>query len=154
MTHNKLRPEKPAVPSPELSRDVAAHSGMRAGEDDLAPSRSPMVPSSKSGASSAQHLDLGGLSKHWRPPQDEFEEARLDYILTDLDECLTFASIVEAEYRTDKRDHAERTLAALEECYSDMLRFYHQAGNLEPGTRADFESKFKQVRERLDRIRQ
>ncbi len=142
------------MPSPKLQPDAAAHPGMRPAEGDLSPSQLPLLSPPRHGALNAQDLDLGGLSKRWRQPRDDFEEARLDYILTDLDECLTLAVLIEAEYKTRNREHAERSLVAIEECYSDMLRSYHQAEGLESGTRAEFESKFKRVRERLDRMRQ
>jgi hypothetical protein len=84
----------------------------------------------------------------------ETEQARLDFIWTDLDVCMTFATVVESEYNMGNHEHAERTLAEAEKGYSDMNRFFSQAKGLTPEAEARFQSKFKQVRERLDGLRQ
>ncbi len=154
MNRKNFGPRKSALPSMEFRFDAAYHAGSHALHKKSSPSQLHLLPSPQAGAPDADDLDLARLSTHWRQSRDEFEEARLDYISADLDECLTFAGIVEAEYKTGNREHAERTLAAIEECYSDMLRLYRQANALEPRTKAEFESKFTRVRERLDRIRE
>ena len=82
--------------------------------------------------------------------RDDTEQARLDFIWTDLETCLTFAALAETEYKLGNRDHAEQTLASAEKGYSDMLGFYSQAAGLTPETEGQFQSKFKEVRERLD----
>jgi hypothetical protein len=85
--------------------------------------------------------------------RDEIEQARLDFIWTDLDVILTFASIIESRYSKGNREQAERTLAKAEKGYSDMLRFFSLAKRLTPEIEGEFQSKIKQVRERLDRLR-
>jgi hypothetical protein len=80
-------------------------------------------------------------------------DARLDFIWSDLDVLLTFATIAEAEYRMGNREHAERTLANAEKGYTDMLSYFAKATGLTSGIDPDFQSKFKQVRERLDGLR-
>jgi hypothetical protein len=82
--------------------------------------------------------------------RDEIEQARLDFIWTDLGVVLTFAAIVESEYKMGNREHAERTLAKAEKGYSDLLRLFSQAKGLSAELEQEFQSKFKQVRERLD----
>jgi hypothetical protein len=84
------------------------------------------------------------------PFRKRFQEARLEFIWTDLDILLTFGTIAEAEYRTGNREHAERTLANAEKGYTDMLRYFSQARELTSEIKGEFQSKFKQVRERLD----
>jgi hypothetical protein len=85
--------------------------------------------------------------------RDEIEQARLDFIWTDLDVILTLATIVESRYSKGSREQAERTLAKAEKGYSDMLRFFSLAKRLTPEIEGEFQSKIKQVRERLDRLR-
>ena len=48
------------------------------------------------------------------------------------------------------REHAERTLAAAEKGYSDMLRFFSQAKGLTAEVAEELQSKFRHLRERLD----
>jgi hypothetical protein len=86
----------------------------------------------------------------WSKLRDEIEQTRLDVIWTDLEVILTFATIVESEYNMGNLEHAERTLASAEKGYSDMLRYFSKAKGLPPGIETKFQSKFKQVRERLD----
>ena len=63
----------------------------------------------------------------WSKLRDETEQARLDFIWTDLDVVLTLAAIVETKYSMGRWEQAERTLASAEKGYSDMLRFFSQA---------------------------
>ena len=85
-----------------------------------------------------------------RELQAEAEEARLDFIRTDLDLCLTFADVAETAYSMGHREHAERTLASAEKGYADMFRFFSQATNLTPEANNEFQQTFKRLRERLD----
>ena len=80
----------------------------------------------------------------------EYERVRLDFIWTDLELCLTLATVVQTQYNMGNREHAERTLAAAEKGYSDMLRFFSQAKGLTVEREKEFQSKFDQLRERLD----
>jgi hypothetical protein len=85
----------------------------------------------------------------WRL-RKEIEQSRLDLIWTDLDVILTFANVVKTEYSIGNREHAERTLANAEKGYTDMLRYFSQARELTSEIKGVFQSKFKQVRDRLD----
>ena len=85
------------------------------------------------------------------------EQARIDLIRTDLGVCMTFATVAETAYRMDHREHAERTLASAEKGYSDMLRYFHKATGMTAKVESELQSKFRQLRERLDglqRLRQ
>ena len=44
----------------------------------------------------------------------------------------------------------ERTLASAEKGYSDMLRYFSQATGMTAEVEKELQSKFKQLRERLD----
>lgn len=96
---------------------------------------------------------MGSLFHQWLQLRDETEQARLDLIRTDLDVCLTFASVVEMEYGMGNREHAERTLAEAEKGYSDMLRLFSQAKGLTAEVQEALQSKFRHLRERLDALR-
>jgi len=97
---------------------------------------------------------VGSSFHQWLQLRDETEQARLGLIRTDLEVCLTFAAIVEMEYRMGNQEHAERTLAEAEKGYADMLRFFLQATRLTAEVEAEFQAKFRQLRERLDGLRQ
>jgi hypothetical protein len=84
---------------------------------------------------------------------EKIQASRFDFIWTDLDVILTFATIAESEYKMGNLEHAERTLAAAEKGYSEMLRLSSHAKGLTPGIEGEFQSKFKHARERLDRLR-
>jgi hypothetical protein len=56
--------------------------------------------------------------------REQTEQARLDFIRTDLGVCMTFATVAETAYSMGHREHAERTLASAEKGYSDMLRTF------------------------------
>jgi hypothetical protein len=86
--------------------------------------------------------------------RDGNEQARLDFIRTDLGVCLTFAAIVEEEFNLGNRKHAERTLAEAEKGYSDMLRYFLQARGMTPEVEKELQSKFRHPRERLDGLQQ
>ena len=82
--------------------------------------------------------------------QDEIEQSRLDFIKTDLDVCLTFATVAEAAISMGRREHAERTIASAEKGYSDMLRYFTQVAGMTAGVESELQSKFRRLRERLD----
>ena len=84
--------------------------------------------------------------------QYDVEQVRLDFIRTDLDVCLTFAAIVETEYNLGNREHAEHTRAKAEKGYSDMLRFFTQATGMTAEVEKELQSKFKELRKRLDTL--
>jgi hypothetical protein len=69
------------------------------------------------------------------PSRKKIGDARLDFIWSDLDVLLTFATIAEAEYRMGNREHAERTLANAEKGYTDMLSYFAK------GNRADIRNR-------------
>ena len=82
----------------------------------------------------------------------EIEQARLDFISTDLGVCMTFATVAETAIRMGHREHAERTIAHAEKGYSDLLRYFSQAKRMTPEVEKELQSKFKQLRERLDAL--
>jgi hypothetical protein len=87
----------------------------------------------------------------------ETQNARLDLIRTDLDVCLTFATVAETAISMGHREHAKRTIARAERGYSDMLRYFTQATGMTAEVEKELLSKFNQLRERLDglqRLRQ
>ena len=81
---------------------------------------------------------------------DEIERTRVDFIRTDSGVCITFATVAETAYSMGLREHAERTLARAEKGYSDMLRYFHKATGMTAEVERELQSKFKQLRERLD----
>src|SRR5260370_39717138 len=97
---------------------------------------------------------MGAPFDRWVTLRDDFEEARLDFIRTDLWVCLTLAKIVEREYGLGDREHAERTLAAIEKGYSTLVRFFSQAKGLTAEQENELWSKFIQLGERLDWLQQ
>ena len=80
----------------------------------------------------------------------ETDQALLDFIRTDLDLCLVFATVAETAYSMDHRAHAERNIANAEKGYSDMLRYFLRARGKTPEVENELQSKFNQLRERLD----
>jgi len=82
--------------------------------------------------------------------REQTEQARLDLIRTDLGVCMTFATVAETAISMGHREHAERTIANAEKGYSDMLRYFSQAKGMTAGVEKELQSKFKQLRERLD----
>jgi hypothetical protein len=82
--------------------------------------------------------------------RDDIERSRLDFIRTDLGVCLTLATVAETAYNMGHREHAERTIASAEKGYSDMLRYFSQAKGMTAEAESELQSKFKQLRERLD----
>ena len=86
--------------------------------------------------------------------RDDFERSRLDFIRTDLQVCLTLASIAATEFDLGNREHAARTIASAEKGYSSLLRFFSQAKNLAPEAKKELQLTLKRLRERLDRLQQ
>jgi hypothetical protein len=84
--------------------------------------------------------------------QDQTEQARLDFIRTDVELCLTFTTVAQTAYRIGYREHGERAIASAEEGYSTLLRFFSLAKNLTPEARNELQLKFKSLRERLDEL--
>jgi hypothetical protein len=84
--------------------------------------------------------------------QDKTEHARLKFIRTDLGLCLTFAAVAETAYSMGHREHAERTVARAEHGYATLLRFFSKAKMLTPEIEQELQAKFKELRERLDRL--
>ena len=95
---------------------------------------------------------MGASYERWVTLRENVEQARLDFIRTDLDLCLTFATVVGTAYSMGHREHAERTLASAEKGYSDMLRYFSQARRMTAGVEKELKSMFKQLRERLDEL--
>ena len=96
---------------------------------------------------------MPGPLEEWLHRKAESDQIRLDLISTDLDVCLTLANLVETEHRLGNREHAGRTLAKAEEGYSDMFRFFSRTTEMTPEVQGKLESKFTQLRERLDGLR-
>ena len=63
---------------------------------------------------------------------------------------MTFATVAETAYSMGHREHAKRTIASAEKGYSDMLRYFSQAKGMTAEVEKELQSKFKQLRERLD----
>lgn len=92
-------------------------------------------------------------SHEWLALRDRTEEARLDFIWTDLGVLLTFAAVVETQYNMGNWEHAERTLAEAEKGYFTLLHLFSKANGLTVELEAKFQSKFKQLRARLDGLK-
>jgi len=99
-------------------------------------------------------LNMGDVFHESLRIRDEIDQAIIDFIRTDLGVCLTFATIVESELNMGNREHAERTIAAAEKGYSDMLRFFLRARGMTPNVEKELQSKFTRLRERLDGLQQ
>jgi hypothetical protein len=80
----------------------------------------------------------------------EMEQTRLDFINTDLEVCLTFATVADTYNNMGHREHAKRTLTIAEKGYSDMLHFFSQAKRMTSEVEQQLKSKFKHLRDRLD----
>jgi hypothetical protein len=79
----------------------------------------------------------------------ENEQICFDLIRTDLQLCLTFAAVAETAHSMGQREYAERSLAKAKKGYSDM-RLFSQATRMTAEGEKELQSKFRQVRERLD----
>ena len=82
----------------------------------------------------------------------ESDQARLDFIKTDLATCLTLADLAETEFGLGNTEHAERTVAKAEKGYSNMLRFFSEATGMTAEVARELQSQFRDVRERLDAL--
>jgi hypothetical protein len=80
----------------------------------------------------------------------EMDQLLIDFIKADLDVCLTFVDVAETDYNMGNREHVERTCTNAEKGYLDMLRFFSQVTRMTAGVAEELQSKFKQLRERLD----
>jgi hypothetical protein len=80
----------------------------------------------------------------------ETDQALLDFIRTDLDLCLVFATVAETAYSMGRREHGERNIANAEKGYSDMLRYFLRARGMTPEVEKELKALFQQLRERLD----
>ena len=67
--------------------------------------------------------------------------------------CLTLAGLAETKYRLGNREYAEETLARAEKGYSDMHRFFARARGMTAEVEMGMQSKFKELRERLDGLK-
>jgi hypothetical protein len=99
-------------------------------------------------------VDVGDLIHENVRLRAETDQLRLDFIRTDLEVCLTFVKVAETAYSMGHREHANRTLASAEKGYSDMLRFFSHARGMTSEVEQELQSKFKQLRERLDGLQQ
>lgn len=96
---------------------------------------------------------MGDLFSENRRLRAAIELSRLDLIKTDLDLCLTFATVAETALSMGHREHAERTIASAEKGYSDMLRYFTQATGMTAEVEKELWSKFQHLRERLDGLK-
>jgi hypothetical protein len=83
----------------------------------------------------------------------EIERSRLDFIRTDLGVCFTLATVAETAYSMGHREHANRSLASAEKGYSAMRRYFSQAKGMTAAVESELQSKFQQLRDRLDWLR-
>lgn len=93
---------------------------------------------------------MGDLCHESQRIRDEADQALLNFVRTDLDLCLVFATVAETAYGMGHREHAERIIASAEKGYSDMLRYFLRARGMTPEVEKELQSKFKHLRERLD----
>jgi len=84
--------------------------------------------------------------------QHEIEQARIDFIRTDLDLCLTFATVAQTAYSMGHGEHAEQAVASAEKGYVDMLGLFSKARNLTPEAKKELHITFKRLRDRLDEL--
>jgi hypothetical protein len=97
-----------------------------------------------------QEVNVLGPFDQFSELQNQTEQARLDFIKTELDLCATFAAIVETEYSLGNREHAYRTMAEAEKAHSEALRAFSQATGLTPKAEQELQRRFKHLRDRLD----
>jgi len=102
------------------------------------------------GALNTYNLDMGSAFDRWVTLRDDIERSRLDFIRTDLQVCLTLASVAGTAYDLGNRAHAARTIASAENGYTTLLRFFSQAKALTPEANKELQLTFKRLRERLD----
>ena len=95
---------------------------------------------------------MGSLFHQWL--RAETDQALLDFIRTDLDLCLVFATVAETAYSMGHRAHAKRNIANAEKGYSDMLRYFLRAREMTPEVEKELKALFKRLWERLDGLEQ
>ena len=100
--------------------------------------------------SNAYNRYMGSAFDRWVTLRDDIERSRLDFIRTDLQVCLTLASLAGTEYCLGNREHAARTTASAEKGYSTLLRYFSQAKRLTSKERKELQLTFARLRERLD----
>jgi len=66
-----------------------------------------------------------------------------------LEVLLTLATVVETERNLGNREHAERTLATIENGYTTLVRFFSQATGLTAERETELWSRFIELGERL-----
>ena len=93
---------------------------------------------------------MSGPHDEWLTLKGRTEQARVDFIRTDLDACNTFVTVAETAYSMDHLEHAEAIRAKAEKGYSDMFRYFSQTTGLTPEVESELQSKLQQLRERLD----
>ena len=84
----------------------------------------------------------------------EIEQSLIDFVRTDLGVCMTLATVAETAYSMGHREHANRSLASAEKGYSDMRRYFSQAKGMTAAVESELQSKFTQLRDRLDGLQQ
>jgi hypothetical protein len=102
------------------------------------------------GALNAYNFYMGSSFDKRATLRDDLERSRLDFIRTDLQVCLTLASIATTEFDLGNREHAARTTASAEKGYCTLLRYFSQAKALTPEANKELQLTFKRLRERLD----
>jgi non-ribosomal peptide synthetase component F len=102
-------------------------------------------------SANAYNLHMGSLDR-WAALRDDIDRVRLDFIRTDLQVCLTLASLADTEYDLGNREHAARTVATVEKGYSTLLRFFSQAKCITPEARAELHFTFQRLRNRIGRL--
>ena len=65
-----------------------------------------------------------------------------------------FAEVAETAYSMGHRERAERNTANAEKGYSDMRRYFSQAKGMTAAVESELQSKFQQLRDRLDGLQQ
>jgi len=100
------------------------------------------------------NLDVDDLFHESLRLRAETDQSRIDLIRADLRLCLTFADLADTAIDMNHQDHAVRTISKAEKGYSDMLHFFSQANGMTAEVEKELQSKFKQLRERLDELRQ
>ena len=98
-------------------------------------------------------LDMDDL--YWKQSTllDQAEQARLDFIKTDLEMCFTLTDIVETEYGLGNQEHAERTLAKAEKGYSTLVRLVSKTEKLPVEIESELQTRLKKLRDRLDQVK-
>jgi hypothetical protein len=83
--------------------------------------------------------------------QTKAEEARVDFLQTDLTLCFTFADVFQTEMEAGHLDDARHMLATTEEGYSTISRFLPRVEN--QIQRDEIAVRLNSLKERLDHMR-